>query len=200
MCEEQRMHFRKDRSLDELARVGNVAQFVSFAPEADVPPSQTYSRVAGYDENHKFASVSDAAVALLEAAPDRKVNVRSYAPESPRSREFVYGLERVEDVLANVKRLTREGLHVIVNETVDIEDGGVSGVVQSGVIEFAPDDTPRCVETAAGSGTTASRDRVWLPAGTGDGCRKDGVQPASQAARVETVANPAVGVRGRREG
>ncbi|NIJ28175.1 hypothetical protein FHT00_000103 [Sphingomonas insulae] len=140
------MHFRKDRSLDELARVGNVAQFVSFAPEADVPPSQTYSRVAGYDENHKFASVSDAAVALLEAAPDRKVNVRSYAPESPRSREFVYGLERVEDVLANVKRLTREGLHVIVNETVDIEDGGVSGVVQSGVIEFAPDDTPRCVE------------------------------------------------------
>ena len=29
---------------------------------------------------------------------------------------------------------------------MDVSDGGVSGVIQGGVIEFEPDDTPRCVE------------------------------------------------------
>ena len=48
--------------------------------------------------------------------------------------------------MAALERLTADGLHTIVNETVDVSDGGVSGVAQGGVIEFAPDDTPRCVE------------------------------------------------------
>jgi len=42
--------------------------------------------------------------------------------------------------------LARAGLLTIVNETVDIHDGGVSGVAAGDVIEFAPDDTPRAVE------------------------------------------------------
>jgi hypothetical protein len=140
------MHLRKDRSLDELARVGNVAQFASFVPEADGTVVQTYSRVAGHDANHVFQNVREAAKELLRAAADGTVNVRSYTPDSPRSREFIYGLGDADVVTSNVERLTREGLHVIINETVDIQDGGVSGVVQSGMIEFAPDDTPRCVE------------------------------------------------------
>jgi hypothetical protein len=74
------------------------------------------------------------------------VNVRSYVPHDPRSREFIYGLRTVDDITATAGRLAAEGLHIILNETVDIHDGGVSGVVQGGVVEFAPDDTPRCVE------------------------------------------------------
>lgn len=74
------------------------------------------------------------------------VNVRSYEPNSPRSREFVYGLRTVDETLAVLDRLAAEDLHLIVNETIDIHDGGVSGVVQGQLIEFAPDDTPRCVE------------------------------------------------------
>lgn len=140
------MNHRKDRSLDELARSGNVAQFVSFAPAGEGEIEQTYSRVVGFEANHRFTDVAEAVWSLLCASADRSVNVRSYAPDSPRSREFVYGLTTAPDAIAAIRRLSADGLHVIVNETVDIEDGGVSGVVQNGIIEFAPDDTPRCVE------------------------------------------------------
>jgi hypothetical protein len=139
------MNHRKDKSLDELARIGNVAQFVGFAPRGD-DLEQTFSRVAGYEPNHRFADLADAVTTLLCGAVDGTVNVRSYAPDSPRSHEFLYGLGSVEEVTLAVLRLAAGGLHVIVNETVDIEDGGVSGVVQGGIVEFAPDDTPRCVE------------------------------------------------------
>jgi hypothetical protein len=138
------MYLRKDKSLDALADIGNVAQFVSFAPGP--VPTQAYLRLRGFEPNAPFNSPANAVAALLDASADRSVNVRSYTPESPRSREFVYGLKTVEDVLSTLERLTAQGLHTIVNETIDVADGGVSGVAQSGVIEFAPDDTPRCVE------------------------------------------------------
>lgn len=74
------------------------------------------------------------------------MNVRSYLPDSPRSQEFVYGLTTVDDAVSALGRLAADGLFVIANETVDVTDGGVSGVAEGNVIEFAPDDTPRCVE------------------------------------------------------
>jgi hypothetical protein len=139
------MYLRKDQALDALAEIGNVAQFVSFEP-ANGAPRQAYLRILGIEPNTSFPEPRSAIAALLARAPEGQVNVRSYAPDSPRSREFVYGLGDVEAAVAAVERLTAEGLHTIVNETVDINDGGVSGVIQGGVIEFAPDDTPRCVE------------------------------------------------------
>lgn len=139
------MYHRKDASLDKLAQYGNVAQFVSFAP-SDNGLEQTFSRVAGYEPNVQFSTTADAVAALLKASSGASVNVRSYEPESPRSREFIYGLRNVEDTIATINRLAAEGLHLIVNETVDVSDGGVSGVAHGNVLEFAPDDTPRCVE------------------------------------------------------
>ncbi|KQN07152.1 hypothetical protein ASE85_19005 [Sphingobium sp. Leaf26] len=139
------MYLRKDESLDALAEKGNVAQFVAFMPEGDLP-RQTYLRIIDCEPNQIFPTPEDAILALLSRSPEGTVNVRSYAPDNPRSREFIYALDAVENVLAAVVRLTREGLFTIVNETVDVADGGVSGVVQGDVIEFAPDDTPRCVE------------------------------------------------------
>jgi len=135
----------KDRSLDELARVGNVAQFVSFAPKGGLPVQQ-YSRVAGFDENHIFRDLRQALTSLLAASPDGTINLRSFAPNSPRSRDFHYGISDVQQAITLAEGLLEKGLFVIANETVDVADGGVSGVVQGGVIEFAPDDTPRCVE------------------------------------------------------
>src|SRR5579872_1560034 len=137
----------KDRSLDELARVGNVAQFVSFAPKGGLPVQQ-YSRVAGFDENHIFRDLRQALTSLLAASPDGTINLRSFAPNSPRSRDFHYGISDVQQAITLAEGLLEKGLFVIANETVDVSDGGVSGVVQGGVIEFAPDDTPRCVEKA----------------------------------------------------
>ena len=136
---------RKDASLDRLAELINVAQFVSYEPRRG-KPKQAFARVLGEAPNDGFSCVQEAAETLLARSADGSVNVRSFTPESPLSREFIYGLKSVDEVTSAVLRLTREGLHTIVNETVDIHDGGVSGVILGNLIEFAPDDTPRAVE------------------------------------------------------
>jgi len=138
--------FRKDRVLDALADRFNVGQFVSFAPHWDGALVQQYARIAGFAPNYHFSSVVEAIRSLFSASPEERVNVRSYLPDSPRSQEFVYGLTTVDDTVSALIRLAADGLFVIANETVDVSDGGVSGVAQDDVIEFAPDDTPRCVE------------------------------------------------------
>jgi hypothetical protein len=145
----------KDAILDSLSNHGNVAQFVSFAPSLDI----RYSRIAGHVPNATFANAGDAASSLLRASPEGSVNVRSYHPENLKSREFVYGLRDVEGVLGVVRRLAGQGLYTIVNETIDVNDGGVSGVALGDVIEFAPGDTPRCVEKP---GTLSLRRSVAL--------------------------------------
>jgi len=143
--EEKKMDLQKDEVLDRLAEQANVAQFVAFRPVAS-GVKQSFCRLRDTDPNTQFATATEAITALLAASGSAMVNVRSYLPHDPRSREFVYGLTSVEAALAAVVRLANEGLHLIVNETIDVRDGGVSGVVQGDLIEFAPDDTPRCVE------------------------------------------------------
>lgn len=142
------MGLRKDKALNELAGYGNVAQFVSFAPGNSADPEQTFSRVWQHPENHRFASADEALNTLLTNSPEGSINLRSYTPNNPRSREFLYGLKDAAVASQHLRRLIGEGLYVIANETVDISDGGVSGVVEGGVMEFVPDDTPRCVEKA----------------------------------------------------
>lgn len=140
------MRLNKDETLDRLADLGNVAQFVAFRPGADAAPKQSYSRLVGMPSNHKFGTLEAAIDALMERASDGALNVRSFLPDDPRSNTFLYGLKDPTEVADAVRRLTLKGLHTIVNETIDIHDGGVSGVSQGDIIEFAPDDTPRCVE------------------------------------------------------
>ena len=140
------MGFRKDRSLDKLARVGNVAQFVSFAPSSYGRLEQQYSRIASYDPNHLFETPEAAFESLLKHSAEHSINLRSFTPVHPQSRHFHYGIRSSAEAHAIASQLSTEGLFVIANETIDVADGGVSGVFQGGVIEFAPDDTPRCVE------------------------------------------------------
>ncbi|QXQ07434.1 hypothetical protein KX816_05250 [Sphingosinicellaceae bacterium] len=139
------LEHQKDEILDRLARIGNVAQFFALRPSSS-GPVETFSRIKGREPNQRHSDIDEAISGILNASADRMVNVRSYTPDSPRSREFVYGLNSLEAVANTIARLTAEGLHLIINETIDVSDGGVSGVVQGGTIEFAPDDTPRCVE------------------------------------------------------
>jgi len=132
----------KDSILDALAHQSNVAEFVSFAPNLQ----QRFAWVRGYPENYQFSSSRQAVEAILERSTEHSVNIRSFAPENPKSREFIYGKTDPESVLSDVRRLAAQGLYTIVNETIDVNDGGVSGVAYGDVIEFAPGDTPRCVE------------------------------------------------------
>jgi hypothetical protein len=140
------MTLHKDLALDRLADIGNVAQFVAFRPTSSGRISQSFARLIGREPNAKFDSVTAAAAALMASSQDGAVNVRSYLPHDPQSREFVYGLRSVEAAVGHLDRLARDGLHLILNETIDVNDGGVSGVVHDETIEFAPDDTPRAVE------------------------------------------------------
>jgi len=147
--------FHKDESLDRLADAINVAQFVSFSP--GVPMRQRYARVLGYPPNHLFSGLRDAIEKLMRRSQETSLNVRSFTLQDPRSNEFLYGLTSTDEIQAAVQRIAGAGLYVIVNETVDVKDGGVSGVVQGDAIEFAPDDTPRCVEKPG----VASLPRAW---------------------------------------
>jgi hypothetical protein len=134
----------KDAALDQLAEVANVAQFVSFAPGE--PLVQRFCRLHGHAPNQPFATPEDAVEALLRVSEHGSVNVRSFHPERAKGAPFTYGLRDRDAALAVVRRHARIGLYSIVNETIDVEDGGVSGVLLGGLLEFAPGDTPRAVE------------------------------------------------------
>jgi hypothetical protein len=132
----------KDQVLAELAHRANVAQFVSFGPR---PAGEVrFVCIRGFERDHQ--SNRSLIAMLLAQSPVHSVNVRSFNPASPQNNEFIYGLTREDDVLDAIGRLGAANLFTIVNETVDVNDGGVSGVAHGSSIEFAPDDTPRCVE------------------------------------------------------
>jgi hypothetical protein len=145
--EPERTPRRKDEVLAELATIANVAQFVSFRSVKGIL-KQEYSSVLGYEPNHRFRDLRHAIATLLQHSVDRSINIRSFAQNDSQSRPFIYGLKSVDDAVLNAQKLGEKGLSIIVNETVDIHDGGVSGVVVGNVVEFAPDDTPRAVEKA----------------------------------------------------
>jgi hypothetical protein len=142
-----RRHF-KDARLDELAELGNVAQFVSFGPDG----IQRFGRIAGVAPNEPLESLAGALRLLLERSGERRINLRTFRPDQPQGNEFLYGIGSTDEAEAAAVRLIREGLFVIANETIDVNDGGVSGVAQGGAIEFAPGATPRVVETARVTG------------------------------------------------
>lgn len=131
----------KDAILDRLANFANIAQFVSYGPDL----VQRFSRVAEFPPNHDFGSYREGIRALLAHCPDGTVNIRSFDPVSTKAGTFIYGKDADEASNA-LSKVAAHGLYTIVNETVDVEDGGVSGVVLGNVIEFAPGDTPRCVD------------------------------------------------------
>lgn len=129
----------KDDHLADIAKRYNVARFVSFGP--GVEPPLRYSVV---DPSSVYADLEAGVRALLSAA--NSVNVRVFSAVPMKSAPFHYGLTGLSDVVALVRKYALDGMYTIVNETIDVEDGGVSGVSLGGIVEFAPKDTPRAVE------------------------------------------------------
>lgn len=132
----------KDADLAALASAHNVASFVSLASHSMalrhlVLRESTQSRSIGPEAAIKH---------LLRTSPSESVNVRTFRPGSNKGNPFKYGLKDVASAIQAVVEFTRDGYYCIVNETIDIHDGGVSGVTLGGIAEFAPDDTPRAVE------------------------------------------------------
>ena len=136
----------KDQKLDEFAQRGvNIAQFVSYGPDG----KKRYSRIRGTYPTHRTASIEGAVQAILDTGAPF-VNIRSFLPTKPDGNPFFMGRREkwatVVDAADVVRKLCRDGYHVVINEDIDINDGGFSGVVMGEVAEFAPMDTPRCVE------------------------------------------------------
>ncbi|HVB42899.1 MAG TPA: hypothetical protein VNF47_09370 [Streptosporangiaceae bacterium] len=134
----------KDQRLADLAEHHNVAQFVSFSAGPD--PAVRFSRIRGHDPDVEFVGVREAIDALIGSSHSDSVNIRSFQPDKQKGNPFIYGLFDAEQVVTQVRSLASQGYFCIVNETIDTHDGGVSGVVVGGVIEFTPFDTPRGVE------------------------------------------------------
>lgn len=175
----------KDVVLDRLAEMGNVAQFASFSPSLEPRYARSFAELPDDTEAR--------VVALLALSSEKSLNVRSFIPGDHQSKEFVYGLRSVDDVMANLRRLGSQGLYLIVNETIDINDGGVSGVVQGDSIEFAPNDTPRCVEKpgAASLSRSVGSDILKIVYGAalefGAGRYEFSVHPVPRGVRRERV-------------
>lgn len=129
----------KDENLASLAMDHNVANFASFGPDGELRHSSF--RVAS---GLGLSRIGLAAEQLL--SPGRPVNLRTFTIDGRQSTPFVYGIESASEVLSAARALVAEGYYLIVNEQIDIHDGGVSGVAQQGLVEFAPDATPRVVE------------------------------------------------------
>lgn len=129
----------KDEVLYERGARYNVAQFASFNTELEL----RFSRIKDTDTPSDF----EAAVrAVFAKSGEKSVNVRTFEPGNPQTTAFAYGLKSPDAAIAKVREFAAQGLYTIVNETIDVKDGGVSGVYHSGRCEFAPDSTPRVVE------------------------------------------------------
>lgn len=132
----------KDARLAAVARGANVARFASFGP-GDAPLRHIVLDGDGDPAGRDLVSV---VTALHRRAP--LLNVRTFRDGDSKGTPFLYGLSSVEEVVGAVRELATGGFYTIVNETVDVGDGGVSGVLLGGVAEFAPGATPRAVEQA----------------------------------------------------
>lgn len=132
----------KDTVLAQLSTEHNVASFVSFTPYT---PRLRYQVLPGVGLR-RDASVEVAIENLIAASPSKSVNVRTFTPLTSKGNPFYYGLTTVDQALERVQSSAADGYYTIVNETLDVHDGGVSGVSLGGVLEFSPDRTPRGVE------------------------------------------------------
>lgn len=135
----------KDEMLNSIVEQGgNIAQFVSLGPTG----KQRFARVRGFSPQKRFGSIKKAVEAILQAGAPF-VNIRSFLLEKPDGNPFFMGrngFETPQKVAAKVRELIAQGYYVIINEEIDINDGGFSGVILGNVAEFATRDTPRCVE------------------------------------------------------
>jgi len=135
-------HQEKDAVLNRIAPDVNIAQFVSFAPDL----KQRFAWITGRPPNEIFHSLEEACAVLLNAAESHKLNIRSFKPGATKGNKLAENIGSVGEAVSVLRRRAANGFFTIANELVPLNDGGVSGVAAGGVIEFAPGDTPKCVD------------------------------------------------------
>lgn len=136
----------KDDKLNSIIELnlGNIAQFVSFGLDNNWPRFTHMNKYQLMEESTPKELVEK----LIDNAPSKSVNIRSYSQNTMKGNKLVFNkkLENIDEILDIIKNNMKVGKYSIVNENIDINDGGVSGVALGDIIEFSPKDTPKCVD------------------------------------------------------
>lgn len=141
------MYF-KDEILVELSKIYNIAQFISYDPNLNI----RFGLLKNFSVNQEGGSYErEQLEILLKESAYQSLNIRSFKPDEAQSQEFIFGLTDIKKIESELGRLAGLGLYTIVHETIDLDDGGVSGVLCGDVIEFSPKETGRCVERIEGT-------------------------------------------------
>lgn len=131
----------KSEILNNLSLEGrNVAQFISLNEKDKVEFVHIRDRETQSDRLEPLIKE------LIEKAFSKCVNIRTFKEGSTKSNNFHFAKTNVKEIISIINEEISQGFFVIVNENIDTHDGGVSGVILNGRIEFSPQDTPRCVE------------------------------------------------------
>ena len=138
----------KDEKLHHLLTNGfaNVAQFTSFEPSSNVKPK--YVHINNYDYNISENNTKDVIEKLINEAPSKSVNIRSFSPKKMKGNNLLFNksVKDIDLILDTLSFNSSTGMYSIINENINIKDSGVSGVVMGDIIEFSPEDTPKCVD------------------------------------------------------
>lgn len=136
--------FLKDDKLAHIdsKNLGNIAQFISITPEMDIK----HIKISNFDGADY--TLEELIINLINSAQSKSVNIRSFSPEVMKGNKLVYNkkIDDIKEIMLQIKQNCLDGKYSIVNENIDINDGGVSGVILGEIIEFSPKDTPKCVE------------------------------------------------------
>jgi len=137
----------KDEKLDFLISSGiaNIAQFISFEPSSNLIPKFVHINNLG---NYNNFTTKEVVEKLILSSPSKSVNIRSFSPEIMKGNILVFNkkIEDIEGILNIIKENLLMGKNSIINENISINDSGVSGVALGDIIEFSPEDTPKCVD------------------------------------------------------
>lgn len=136
--------FLKD---DKLAYIndmkkGNIAQYISVSPDGEIK----HIKISDFDSC--AIGLKELIIKLISSSRSNAVNVRSFSSNVMKGNKLVYNknIKDIDEVIQIITDNCRMNKYSIVNENIDINDGGVSGVVFGDIIEFAPKDTPKCVD------------------------------------------------------
>lgn len=137
----------KDEKLDVLSskNIANIAQYISFEPGKGLTPKFIHINNFVLMNNLSTERIIET---LILSSKNKCVNIRSFSTTTSKGNKFIYGktINDISEILQIIEDNAKEGKHSIINENIDINDGGVSGVILGNNIEFSPEDTPRCVD------------------------------------------------------
>ncbi|MTI66344.1 MAG: hypothetical protein FH753_07060 [Firmicutes bacterium] len=137
----------KDEKLNSIVEfdLGNIAQFISF--DLIKENKTRFVHINNYNKR-EGCTEKELVEKLIKSAPSKSVNIRSYSPNTMKGNKLIINkkLEDIKEILDIIKNNRAEGKYSIINENIDINDGGVSGVALGDILEFSPKDTPKCVD------------------------------------------------------